>query len=437
MKSTESALLNYAYKVLVIDDDEEYHKVLQQSEIFDENFEVTYALDAQDAEEKLANHSFGLILLDLFLNKKTVPDGLELIPKITKLNPSAAICAISKSTSDKEYIEAINKGVDYFLRKTKLDDQRWRQVFLDIIEINYESTLENKLKEKPRILLVDDEEDFYENIQYSFLNEFNFDFAFSIDQAKGMLEDQTYDLIILDIHFEGAGSEDGLDFLEKEFKDKRPFQQVIIASKKEEEDFPFKAGKLGASSFLNKKKFNRSKWLQTIKSSINLQKQPSIFISHSSQDKDPLIFRLRDDLLDRQTQPFIDYDKFEFGGSLTEQIALGIYSCNLFLLVLSQNSTELVKPSGEEARILSRPWIYEEHEFALNLERCGHVQKIIPILLDEGVMNTQIITKDNGAGPVKDLTIFPRFFPVNDESEEEAYQRGLGELLEALKAYRK
>ena len=429
MRSEELPLITHPYKVLVIDDDEEYHELLQYSDIFDKNFDVYYASKAPDAEKKLADHSFELILLDLFLEKKRVADGLKLIPTIKELNPYAAICAISRSTSDKKYIEAISKGVDYFLRKANLDDQRWRQVFLEIISAQ-------KSKDRPRILVIDDEADFYQILQFSFFNEFTFDFAISIDDAKKMLEDQRYDLIILDVHFEETDTKNGLDFYEKELIDKRPFQQVIIASKKTETEYPFRAAKIGASSFLNKKEFDRSKWLQTFQSSINLQKQPSIFISHSSQDKDPFIFRLRDDLLDRQTQPFIDYDKFEFGGSLTEQIASGIYSCNLFLLALSQNSTELVKPSGDETRILSRPWIYEEHKFALNLERCGHVQKIIPILLDEGVMNTQIITKDNGVGPVKDLTIFPRFFPVNGESEDEAYQRGLGELLEALKAFR-
>ena len=431
MRSPAKAPNILPHKVLIIDDEEEFHQYLETIQVFDNRFDVLKAYTPQEALKLLNKNTVDLVLLDLFLLKEDEPDGLDLIPKIKKINPSVAICAISKGENNKIFIKAISRGVDFFLRKTEIEGKIWKKIFLDIISEN-----ESKDKHKPQILVVDDEEDFYHNLQYSFLNEFSFDFAMSFNQARKMLEVQQYDSIILDIHFGDESSlENGFTFYQNEIKEKTPFQQVIIASKESDEDYPVTTGRMGIPTFLDKNKFDRKKWLKKIQKNLSLQKQPKIFISHASSDKRQYVNKIHKGLIKAKTVPILDSQEFIFGSSLLDQIAVGIYSCNLFLLVLSKNSTKADENSNIKVRTLTE-WIYEEHEFALNLQRCGHIKKILPIFLDKEAMNAEIKTKDNGIGVVKDLKLAPCFFPMDGETEEEAYQRGFDQLLQALKEYR-
>ena len=431
MKNPNPSTGNPPLKVLIVDDDKFFHENLKIAPSFKDKYELSNMFTPEEAIEAIREKHYDLILVDILLDPEdeNLTPGLKLIEDIKQIDRALPICAISKSRKHIHFIQAIKHGANYFLRKKDFEEFQWEQLFLEII-------IESRVENKPTILVVDDNEKFYRNLQLEFNREFKFQFAISLEQAEEKMLESTFDLIILDIYFgEGDSSPVGLDFYELNLKEKGPFIPVIIASKKFDHGLIHRTGLLGIEDFLDKRKFNKKDWLGKIQRNISVNKQLlKIFISHASQDKKPFIDTLFLDLSSNQTKPLMDSKEFKYGKSLVNQISTGIYSCEIFLLALSKNSTK--KDEAKNTRTLSRPWIYEEHEFALNLQRCGHIKKILPIFLDKEAMNAEIKTKDNGIGVVKDLKLAPCFFPMDGETEEEAYQRGFDQLLQALKEYR-
>lgn len=102
-----------------------------------------------------------------------------------------------------------------------------------------------------KILLVDDHEIFRRGLQHLLLEEFPdaiFDEANTVPQARGMIVQQEWNLVLLDINLPGGS---GLDLL-TELRQRRPQAAVLVLSSYPEEEFALRSFKLGAAGYLTK-----------------------------------------------------------------------------------------------------------------------------------------------------------------------------------------
>jgi DNA-binding NtrC family response regulator len=104
-------------------------------------------------------------------------------------------------------------------------------------------------KEKIKILILDDEKQFTEELSGFFLDsDFEPFEANTSSEAKKILSDHEIDLLILDVRLPGVN---GLDIL-KEVKVQYPFMEVIMISAHGDMDTVIKAMRLGAFDYLRK-----------------------------------------------------------------------------------------------------------------------------------------------------------------------------------------
>ncbi len=145
-------MLKINYRILVVDDDFEFHKnlrlALREGYLFEgarDEFELRKKLNGKD--------TYDLILLDLDLHgNEDVTVGLNLIPELGEKFPDIPIIVITKESKISVVIEAINKGAKTYLHKKELDYKLWDKQFRTIIE-NRDLHKENiKLKQETAIL---------------------------------------------------------------------------------------------------------------------------------------------------------------------------------------------------------------------------------------------------------------------------------------------
>ena len=116
--------------MLVIDDDESILRVFRR--IFEKKgYTVVTAQTGREAQEKLAEYSFDVTLVDL-----TLPDmnGAELLPKMRKSAPNMVKIVLTGSATETAS-NVLEKGADLLFEKPVQP-----QVLIDL--------LEEKLKEK-------------------------------------------------------------------------------------------------------------------------------------------------------------------------------------------------------------------------------------------------------------------------------------------------
>jgi len=106
-------------RVLVVDDDENIRCLLSDL-LKNLDYEVTCAVNGQDALQIYQRERFDIVLSDLMMKPM---DGLELLNKIKKINPTAIFIMITGYPSIKSTIEAIKKGAnDYITKPFNLDE---------------------------------------------------------------------------------------------------------------------------------------------------------------------------------------------------------------------------------------------------------------------------------------------------------------------------
>ena len=101
------------FKILVIDDEEEYRDVLEN--IFRLNgYEVDKAESGEDGLIMLGKHSYNLVVTDLIMNGM---DGLEFLNKSKELYPEIEVLIITGYGTVENAVEAMRKGAfGYFVK---------------------------------------------------------------------------------------------------------------------------------------------------------------------------------------------------------------------------------------------------------------------------------------------------------------------------------
>lgn len=109
-------------KILLVEDDPSLRSLM--TTIFTKDgFDVTQAVDGQEALNYAVKGGFAVILTDL---KMPNVDGLEFIQKLSKLNPEQPNGPVAVSTSlSMKYVkeEALRRGAAAFIAKDQLEPQ--------------------------------------------------------------------------------------------------------------------------------------------------------------------------------------------------------------------------------------------------------------------------------------------------------------------------
>jgi two-component system phosphate regulon response regulator OmpR len=103
---------NDAFHILLVDDDNRIRELVKQY-LEENNFIVTTAIDAFDAQKKLDIIQFDILILDIMMPGKS---GLSLTEEIKKTNPTPVILLTAKGeTADR--IKGLEVGADDYLGK--------------------------------------------------------------------------------------------------------------------------------------------------------------------------------------------------------------------------------------------------------------------------------------------------------------------------------
>jgi diguanylate cyclase (GGDEF)-like protein len=105
-------MFNSNPKILIIDDEQFVRDILL--DLFSENFECSTAASAAEALELSKTDKFGVVLSDIDLGDMS---GIELVPKILKSSPDAAVVMISGNQTIEHAIQAMRAGAFDYIRK--------------------------------------------------------------------------------------------------------------------------------------------------------------------------------------------------------------------------------------------------------------------------------------------------------------------------------
>ncbi|GAB1415828.1 sigma-54 dependent transcriptional regulator [Paludibacter sp.] len=108
--------------------------------------------------------------------------------------------------------------------------------------------MENKEQDKIKILILDDEKQFTEELSSFFENEYIAYEANNVGDGRRILNEKDIDILVLDVRLPGIN---GLDIL-KEVKESQPHIEVIVISAHGDMDTVIKAMRLGAFDYLRK-----------------------------------------------------------------------------------------------------------------------------------------------------------------------------------------
>jgi len=135
--------MNYKYKILIVDDEEEVLDTLKKH-LEQEKYKVETTI-SDDALEKVKSDKYHIVLIDIVMPQM---DGLELLREIKKYDPMTQIIMMTEgSTMDSilksleyganDYIDKPLKSAEYVLNVIDYSVQkleRWREAIIQLVK---------------------------------------------------------------------------------------------------------------------------------------------------------------------------------------------------------------------------------------------------------------------------------------------------------------
>ncbi len=113
-------LENRVYKILIVDDDIEFHKDTRSA--LRHHYLCDAAVDPQNVQQKILEKKYDLVLLDLVLNEGTEEKiGLRLLPDILEKQNSTPVVIITADGNVETVVEAMKKGAADYIHKEELN----------------------------------------------------------------------------------------------------------------------------------------------------------------------------------------------------------------------------------------------------------------------------------------------------------------------------
>jgi DNA-binding NtrC family response regulator len=130
--------------MLVVDDEKSTRDLLAEY-LSDYGYEVTCAVNGEEALQIYKQGHFDIILSDLFMKPM---DGLELLGKIKEINPDAMFIMITGYPSIQSSVEVLKKGAkDYITKPFNIDE-----IKVKIERALLEQTFQGRLKNTQGII---------------------------------------------------------------------------------------------------------------------------------------------------------------------------------------------------------------------------------------------------------------------------------------------
>lgn len=130
------------------------------------------------------------------------------------------------------------------------------------------------MKQRFKILLIDDEVDFHNRIKAGVLdNTFDIEYVISITQSLEFIYKNKYDLILLDLTL-GEEKNEGVSLLPSLVEKNIP---IIIVSNNRDVNVTFETAKRGADGYLDKNNYNALNWISQINNVIRNHKKPDSY----------------------------------------------------------------------------------------------------------------------------------------------------------------
>lgn len=102
--------------VLIVDDDIDFSNLIDKS-LTRAGCVTDVAYSLEEAEEKVKNRKFDVIILDLTFNGHKRLSGLEFAKKLKDTDEKIGIIIVSSSSEKEVVLDALNVGVDKFVPK--------------------------------------------------------------------------------------------------------------------------------------------------------------------------------------------------------------------------------------------------------------------------------------------------------------------------------
>lgn len=273
--------LDYAGHILLIDDDPAFHKQLKDN-LHHFTFSSIYTIEELEDFVLQKNVHFDLILLDLGLDSSEHLAGLDWIGRMKQQYPDKALSIVTvHDDRDMIYHTVKEEGADFFFSKSGFDAEKWATVLIglkvgksySLAEILLFNQSNKDWEDKPAILVIEDEDDWYQRIA-ELSSDYHFERANTIEQAKDSLWEQAFDLIVLDLYFKTGEREndEGLQFIEK-LDDKYAEIPLLVVSRDSTMPTRMNVSKSSARKFLYKGEYDAFKWLSVMQALIQIKKQ--------------------------------------------------------------------------------------------------------------------------------------------------------------------
>jgi DNA-binding NtrC family response regulator len=247
-------------KVLLVDDEEDFLDVVAER-MRARGIEVSTTTSAKDALEMIEQESFDAIVMDLMMPEL---QGTKALKAIRNKKRELQVILLTGYVTVEQVVQALRSGAMDIIEKPpdldlltedikKAHEQKER--ILD--EKKAEKKLKKKrsiilkggLKMKPRVLLVDDEEELVLTLSERLtVRDYDVSTSMSGEDAVEKLKHYNFDVVILDVAMPDM---DGIETLRK-IKSMKPLTEVIMLTGHGTVESAIEGMKLGAFDFLMK-----------------------------------------------------------------------------------------------------------------------------------------------------------------------------------------
>ena len=116
-------------RILIVDDEKNIRLTMKQT-LQTLGYEISTAVDGQDALKKLAVQEFDLLLLDL---RMPGLDGVEVLRRVVRLRPDIRVIIVSAHGTVENAVEVIKLGAVDFIQKP-FSPQELRQIVAEVLD---------------------------------------------------------------------------------------------------------------------------------------------------------------------------------------------------------------------------------------------------------------------------------------------------------------
>ncbi len=116
-------------RILIVDDEKNIRLTMTQA-LQTLGYEISTAVDGQDALKKLAAQEFDLLLLDL---RMPGLDGIEVLRRVVRLRPDIRVIIVSAHGTVENAVEVIKLGAVDFIQKP-FSPQELRQIVTEVLD---------------------------------------------------------------------------------------------------------------------------------------------------------------------------------------------------------------------------------------------------------------------------------------------------------------